>query len=423
MKHIFIFLISICFTLNCLAQQLTAKVVDANNNPIPFATIQTGEQSGVITNEEGVFTINYDQDSSVKIKISSLGFTSVSLSIDEINNKNNIIILDEYIEELQQVYVSNIKPDANLIIQKVNEHLSKNYKYKNKSYNLFFRNTSLVDFNTLEFEIDKVSGQRRKELTDANNALKTLTNSIQTSEAVFYRDYIANLHVQDKDNKKLDVLKGTTLLDKNRSFSIDAVQEKAQNLILQYLDTTYTYKLKSGLFKIEDSLSLKNEELKKQHEDSVNTFSIKSLKSESFNLLSNAMTYEQTLIHSILNTQFYDYSFDKVTVFDENLVYVISYTPRKSKAKYTGKLYITDEDFAVIKLDYRYAEGKRGQKVNLKFLLGVKYLENIKTGTILYKKNQDSIYQLHYISQKTGSLFYVNRPLKLIENSEDRKKI
>ena len=46
-------------------------------------------------------------------------------------------------------------------------------------------------------------------------------------------------------------------------FSIDDVQERAQKLVYKYLDTTTTYKLKSGLFKIEDSMSLKSDENEK----------------------------------------------------------------------------------------------------------------------------------------------------------------
>ena len=76
------------------------------------------------------------------------------------------------------------------------------------------------------------------------------------------------------------------------------------------------------------------------------------------------------MVHNnILNTDLYSYQFENTTVFNDDLVYIISYSPRKGKAKYTGKLYITDEDFAVIKLDFKYAKGKRGQKFNLKLLL------------------------------------------------------
>ena len=423
MKKYFFTLLFLFFTKLIISQSLTAKIVDTNNNPIAFATIQTEENKGVISNEEGIFTVNLNENTIKEIKISSLGFSSVTLRIEEIIESNNTIVLKEHLEILDQVYVSNSRPNANEIIKKVNENLNNNYSHTERKYNLFFRSTALVDFNTLNFEIDKVSGQKRKQLEDANNELKVLTNSIKTSEAVFFRDYIADLYIKDFENKKLNVHKATTLLDKNRSFSIDAVQEKAQSLILKYLDTTLTYKLKSGLFKIEDSLSLKKEQQKEQQKDSIKTFTTEELTSETYNLFNASTTIDKTRLRSILNSELYDYKFKEITVFDGKIVYEILYEPRKSKAKFTGKLYITDEDFAVIKLDYKYAKGKRGQKVNLKLLLGVKYVENIRIGTILYKKNPDNYYQPYYISEKMGSFFYVNRPLKLIENSRKKNKI
>ena len=74
------------------SQSLTAKVVDLNDNPIPFATVQTAENSGVITNEEGFFTINLEDVSSDSITFSCLGFASQTISIDDIKKNNNIVI-------------------------------------------------------------------------------------------------------------------------------------------------------------------------------------------------------------------------------------------------------------------------------------------------------------------------------------------
>src|SRR5210317_219721 len=119
MKNIVLCLILSCIVLNINAQQFSAKVIDENNNPIPYATIQTGENTGVITNEEGFFTINVEGDSINSIKISSLGFTSITLNLNEIIKQDYIITLSEHVEELDQVYLSNVKLNADSIIKKV----------------------------------------------------------------------------------------------------------------------------------------------------------------------------------------------------------------------------------------------------------------------------------------------------------------
>jgi len=422
LKYLFT-IITFFFSTLIFGQKLTARILDVSQNPIAFATIQTAENKGVISNEEGFFTINLENNNINTIEINSLGFTTKTISIEEIKRNNYIVVLDEFIDVLSQVYVSNSIPDVNDIIYKANKNLSTNYSNENIKYNLFFRNTSFVDFNTLEFKIDKVSGLKKKQLTDANIALEELTNSIIESEAVYYRDYVADLLIQNKENSKLDVYKATRLLDKKRSFSIDDIQNKAQHLILTYLDTTKTYKLKSGLFKIEDSLSLKSADVKEKEEEHKNEYEATNLTSESHDLIHKSQIYDDTQLKTILDADLYSYQFENTTVFNDQLVYIITYSPRKGKAKYSGKLYITDENFAIIKLEYKYAKGKRGQKLNLKLLLGVKFIENLQSGIMIFKKNDENIYQPLYLKEESGNFFYVSRPLKMIENSFSKNKI
>jgi hypothetical protein len=59
MKYI-ITLIAIClYCFSVFSQNITARLLDKNTkNPIPYATIKTGEHSGIIPNEEGYFTLN-----------------------------------------------------------------------------------------------------------------------------------------------------------------------------------------------------------------------------------------------------------------------------------------------------------------------------------------------------------------------------
>jgi hypothetical protein len=151
-------------------------------------------------------------------------------------------------------------------------------------------------------------------------------------------------------------------------------------------------------------------------------YNTSNLKDQSHEHLHNAQIYENTTITRLLDPNLYDYQFLKATVFNGELVYVIGYEPRRSKAKFEGVLYIADESFAVLKADYSYADGKRGDKLNLKFLLGIKFVENLKKGTIIYSKEGD-FYQPKYIKEETGAYFYVNRPIKFIENSKEKRKV
>ena len=44
-------------------------------------------------------------------------------------------------------------------------------------------------------------------------------------------------------------------------------------------------------------------------------------------------------------------------------------------------MYINPNDFTITKIEYKFAEGKRGQNLNLKWLLGIKVSENINKTT------------------------------------------
>ena len=414
---VFTFLCLCCFY--SFSQTMTAKLLDTQNEPVPFATIKTGVNKGVISNEEGVFTIDLSDIENNAIEVSCLGFATVTLSIEDLKSKNNTIILEEYINELNQVFVSNGSINALDIIQKVNQNLSKNYKNRNQTYKLFFRKSSNVNFKRLNTEIKKASGIRKKHLANANLGLDSLNRAIQTSNAIHFKDYLADLYVKDNTNSKLNVYKITSLLDKKKNFSVDNIQEKAQTIILKYLDTTKTYKIKTGLLKIEDSLDLK-ESRKNSNRD---TYDIAPLKDDTFALLSTSQNYEETLLTTILNPDEYEYEFEGTTGFNNELVYILKYEPRRSRSKFAGKLYIADETFAVLKLDYGFAKGKRGEKVNLKLLLGIKYEENLKRGTIIFKKSDQGTYHPHYIKEERGNFFYINRPLKFIENSRAKNKV
>lgn len=421
MKTKVIILLSFICSHFITAQNLTAKVVDKNNNPIAFATVQTSQNSGVITNEEGYFTILLENTVNNELIFSCLGFTTTTVAIEDIINNDYIVTLEEFVSELNKVYLSNTTPDANEIIRKVNENLSNNYKDEKVSYNFFHRNTAYADFNRFEVKMNKASGLRKKQLSGVNQSIDSLTKSIINSNTVYFQDYLGDLMIDTKKDTKLKVYKATSLVDQKNNFSLDNAQAKAQHLILKYLDTTMTYKLKTGIIKIEDSLSLGSSE--KKSEDKKETYDISHLKGDTHGMVRSAQTYDNSFLRKIIDPERYKYQFQDITSYNGELVYIIDFQPRKAKSKYAGTLYVTDETYAVIKLDYGFGKGKRGEKFNLKLLLGVKYVENINSGTIIYQKNENNMYAPKYIKEEEGHYFYVNRPIKFIENSRDKNKV
>ncbi|SEQ84885.1 CarboxypepD_reg-like domain-containing protein [Hyunsoonleella jejuensis] len=407
-------------SFSVLSQSITVKLIDETTNaPIPYANIKTGAYSGTISNDEGYFTIA--SKSEVKtITISCMGYKDKTLSIKDMKSLNLVIALEQAINQLDEVYVSNSAPNVDSIIARVKANLDNNYNYDLNQYNIFHRITDHVDFKSLEFEIDKASHVKKKQLEGVNNSLTALVNQVKHSNMVQFTDFKGKVYTLNKDSIKLEVEKATELLDAKNDFSIDNIQEKMQHIILQYLDTTKTYKLKTGLFKIEDSLSLNDDDFK---DNNKNEYSVSHLNNETKSILRRSLFYENSFLSKILNSDFYDYTFEDVGYNNGELTYVISFLPRKGKAKYTGKLYVADDTYAITRADYSYYKKRHGQKVNLRLLLGVKFIENVSNGTIIFEKDSSNSYHPKYVKRTSGSYFYVSRPLKFIENSSNRYKV
>src|SRR5690606_38027133 len=88
------------------AQQISGKVLTKTNEPIPFATIQIGENHAVITNEEGSFSIDTEGfKASDSVYISCMGFEKIGLELQEFSSKT--YKLNEHVNELYEVYLTN----------------------------------------------------------------------------------------------------------------------------------------------------------------------------------------------------------------------------------------------------------------------------------------------------------------------------
>jgi hypothetical protein len=134
-------------------------------------------------------------------------------------------------------------------------------------------------------------------------------------------------------------------------------------------------------------------------------------------------TWGEGSLMRFLSTVDYQHELKNITYFNGQTVYAITFRPRKARAKYSGNLFVSAADFAVLKADYRYARGKRGQKVNLKLVLGIKYIENQSSGTVVYHQMEDGKYTPYYIQRDYGQYIYLHRGLKLIENGNKKRKV
>ncbi len=405
------FSIILITVMSASAQNIRGKVIDEETQlAIPYAAIQVNDNRGTITNEEGYFSFDLDDASTSVIIISCIGYQSLTVPVTAMADELATFSLSPAAIALNEVFLQNKMPTAEEIIREVNKALPTNYNSNNERYQMFYRGTSYMDFNNLDLTITKATGVSKKQLSLASAKLDSLTHTIMTSKIMEFNDYSGDILLKNKDTAKIAISKATKLIDSKKDFSIDNIQERAQNIMLQYLDTSLTYRLKTGLFKIEDSLSLNQE---KSEKETANEYSISNIHSRVLGSLKHGQFYDDAFMNKILDPELYRYSFIDASYLDGSYIYVVSFRPRKAKSKFSGTLYISANDYAVLKADYAYSEGKEGAKFNLKLLLGIKFIENINKGTIIFKKTPEGNYFPYYINVTTRKLRLCETPLEI----------
>ena len=401
------------------AQSLTSRIVDGQTGEaVPFATVVTGANKGTISNEEGYFNLDMASLGSESVQISCMGYETLEVPTDALT-ENQILRLTPAAIRLNEVRIGERIPNADEIVRKVNENIPVNYNLDQRNYSFFYRESEYMEWEQLDLEVEKDSDLNRQELGSAQDELKDLSRYISESNAVSYLDY--NGAYQDlKDTSLIWIDRATELMDTKKDFSMDNLQARAQKIVLSHLDSTQTYKVKTGIITVEDSISIDEEFGGEGSEDST---SVGGLKRKVSNVLSVAGFENDDRLRDFLDEEKYRYELIKPTYFNGFYVYAVRFTPRKRKSKFAGTLFIDASNFAVLKADYKYAEGRNGQSVNLKLLLGIKYIENMDRGTIVFQVDDSGKYHPYYIQKEYGNYVYLHRSLKFIENSASRKKV
>ena len=419
MKTFLFFVLLLAFTSMGYAQTLTSRIVDGQTGEaVPFATIVTGVNKGTISNEEGYFSLEAGGLDSGNVRISCMGYETLDIPAASLG-ENEILRLNPAAIRLNEVRIGERIPDADEIIRKVNENIPINYSLDERNYTFFYRESDYMNWEQLDLEVEKDSELGKEQLEKAREELNALGRYITDSNPVSFFDF-NGVYRDLKDTSLIWVDRATELVDAKNDFTMDKLQERAQKIVLSHLDTTQTYKVKTGIITVEDSISMSDEMRQSDDGDSIST---KSLNRRISDVLELAGFESENRLGDFLNADLYRYELLKPTYFNGYYVYAVQFSPRKRKARFGGTLYIDATSFAVLKTDYQYAKGRTGQSVNLKLLLGVKYIENMDRGTMIFQADDTGKYHPYYIQKEYGSYVYLHRSLKFIENSASRKKV
>lgn len=266
--------------------RVNGKVVDENHKIIPYCTIYVSPQNiSTASNSSGFFSFELPYTTpNDSIRISALGFRSISRPL-QILPDTIAYHLNEKVNQLAEVIVKAIKLDANLIMRKVIDNISKNYYSDSASLS--------IHLNLLHFENDTTKLD-----------VKILAD-VYLSNVASIREKVGDISILTKPrNIKWDKYPKQSSLDTNTKWNFIGLHYSALNGDL-----------------------------------SAHLFDVAKIKKFNFKLVGITKNHNQNIF---------------IVAF-ESIKKSRSFTNQYYMKRYYGKLYINEEDFAILKCE-RYWE-------------------------------------------------------------------
>ncbi len=411
---LFSIIFSIIGILSSYSQSITSKIIDAKTGePIPYATVQYAENKGIVTNEEGKFSLYLSSDEVVdSLYISSMGYEKTAVAV--LMEIDSVISVDPKPIELSEVYLFDHELEIDEIISRVKERLPENYDQQLVKQRLFFRKSSLDRLK--KFDIDF----KESTIEEFNEPFIDSVLSVLPKGNAYYTESLCDLY-KTKDSSRLQIEKAAELYDKDNEVSVEAIGKRMEDIFKANVKPDSYLKIKSGIFgtKVQVDSILENSDEAAELEEELKEREKKDFHSHKrwqLNELYAGLFYqEDSKLNMLKKSNRYKFSLKGYTSIDEQGVYVIGFIP-KGSADFEGTLYVNLEDYAVMRIDYKNVKSLKRIK-----LLGFHYEETVYQGTTIFAKNESGQYDLRFMNRVEGRYMGVDRPLKVIEKNKNVK--
>ena len=399
------------------SQEYHARVIDAQTkDPIPYANVVFGEHKGVVTNEEGFFSFNFNQQVPGRVQISSLGYDPVEIAMDSIHNTT--IALSPSSIELKEVFLSNKNLSAREIIEKVKEEISNNFDLGLGQKRIFFRESSFTNIKKFKLKVEEstIPGIDQNLMNRLTEEMPKFTDS--------YREVLGDLY-GNYDKQKLHVIKAANLYDPKDTQSVEQLTDHMETLFRKNLKKKSFLKIKSGwlgvkvgadeleegMAEMENAKKEKTPEEKAESKAKNKKYLQESITREINSLLGSVFWKEDTDFDVFDKTRKYDFTLKGYLHLDEEVVYVIQFQPKR-RADYKGTIYINSMDYGVHRLEYENVKPLKHFR-----LLGISTSDDIHRGKMIFSRNDTGKYSISYLEQETGKTVGIDRPLTIIEKN------
>ncbi|REG89823.1 carboxypeptidase-like regulatory domain-containing protein [Winogradskyella sediminis] len=408
-------------------QTYSSTLLDAKTKQvIPFATIQFNAKTGVISNDNGEFNITITRQikATDSLHISCLGYEEKRIAL--LNFNNDKIYLESKTVDLSEVLVTNKNYTIDEILDNIKENLEVNYDFNYNKRKLFYRTSyyNEMDKYDVNLEVSTIP-EFNQQLIDSLLQIMPKTNSHHTEilGEIFGK-------IDPQSPQKLNILKACRLYDKSKDINMDNYEKRFNTIFKKYVKRDSYFKIKSGWFSVKEdidpSLFGENQEEDQQasevllaeqkRKDSIQKIGfLHWRKMQIHNFENNNFIDEDNDLNFIHKSRRYEFEIADYAYINDMFVYVIPFKPKRSE-DFSGTMYVNTEDFAVVRVDY-----KNVKPLSKFSLLGISMKKYLKTGTIIFQKNENEKYSLKYRDETLGQQVGIKRPIKIVEKNKHVK--
>ena len=401
-----------------LPLEIKGTLLESNGTPIPYATVQYGNQQGVISNDEGRFRFLFDRlpIESDSLLITCMGFERTAIPLD--GYRDSTITLASKTINLQGVYVFDNPLTVDEIIEKVQANLAKNYKAESHKTRFFLRQSNFNTVDRMDITFKKSS------IEELNKELLDSVMGLIPRSAAYYTETLGEIY-QYQNKAKMDVIRAAELYDKTNSGSLEAMGERLETIFKQNVKPDSYLKIKSGIFGTKmqldsileetDEAAEVEEEIKEEIKEPENTYFLRRMRGIWDDLEQDHFYQEDSKLNVFEKSRKYVFALDGYADIAGEGTYVISFKPKRS-ADFKGRLFVNIEDYGVMRIEYENVQLLRNFR-----LLGITYKEKVYRGVTSFRKSPAGHYRLAFMEKEVGNQFGIDRPLKVVEKNKNVK--
>ena len=412
-KSVFFLLIILLISSALLnAQELTAVVKDSiSQKVIPFASIYVNSGSGVVSNEEGHFRLQYDASKEKdSLFISCMGYKTLNIAFSKV--KDTVFYLSPKTIELNSIILSNNQLDIKEILKEIQKDIPEKYELGLTKKKLFFRETGSQEFKILDVKIKKTS------ITEFNQTFWDSTLVKIPRKNSWYFELIGNLNGDyNKKNQKLELLRALELEDKEKTAIFENIEKLFDTILKQNVKSNSFFKVRSGIIggKVEadeindtseDTLTSK-QKIQKEKDDF-----LKWRKRVLSNSIISLFDEEKLDLTILKKASKYKFTQTDFTYLGDTPVYIINFYP-DGNADFKGKIYVDADKLALIRIEY-----KNIQPIRDFSMFGVSFKEDLREVIVQFKKTASEKYSLEYFDFNTSFEGGFDRPLVITEKNK-----